>query len=199
MCCWLVVPLVWELHYMLLRTTCLLLYTKFCASQNMICSCSNNNITFRYAVGGRGSTVVKVLCYKSEGRWFHSRWCHRIFHWHKILPIALWPWSRLIFKQKWVPGAFLEGKGSRCLRLTTLPPSCAVVMKSGNLNFLEPSGPVQACNGISLPSPYAVRIFLFVAIIQYRSGSWNSKMLAIIWLKIRHTFIWLFFPPQNDI
>ena len=28
-----------------------------------------------------------------------------------------------------------------------LPPSCAVVTKSGNLNFLEPSGPVQACNG----------------------------------------------------
>ena len=28
-----------------------------------------------------------------------------------------------------------------------LPPSCAVVTKSGNLNFLEPSGPVEACNG----------------------------------------------------
>ena len=24
-----------------------------------------------------------------------------------------------------------------------LPPSCAIVMKSGNLNFLEPSGPVM--------------------------------------------------------
>ena len=24
----------------------------------------------------RGSTVVKVLCYKSEGRWFDSSWCH---------------------------------------------------------------------------------------------------------------------------
>jgi len=42
---------------------------------------------------------------------------------------------------------FLGGKGDRCVRLTTLPPSCAVVMKSGNLNFLEPSGPLQACNG----------------------------------------------------
>ena len=28
--------------------------------------------------------------------------------------------------------------------------SRAVVMKSGNLNFLEPSGPVQACNGTVL-------------------------------------------------
>ena len=27
--------------------------------------------------GDRGGTVVKVLCYKSEGRWFDSR-----FHWN---------------------------------------------------------------------------------------------------------------------
>jgi len=27
-------------------------------------------------IGDHGSTVVKVLCYKSEGRWFDSRWCH---------------------------------------------------------------------------------------------------------------------------
>jgi hypothetical protein len=32
-----------------------------------------------------------------------------------------------------------------------LPPSCAVVMKSGSLNFLEPSRPVQTCNGTDLP------------------------------------------------
>ena len=69
-----------------------------------------------------------------------------IFHWHKILPIALWPWGQLSFYQMWVPGIFPGGKGGRCVRLTTLPPSCAVVMKSVNLNFLEPSGPLQACN-----------------------------------------------------
>jgi hypothetical protein len=28
--------------------------------------------------GDSGGTVVKVLCYKSKGRWFDSRWCH----WH---------------------------------------------------------------------------------------------------------------------
>ena len=42
---------------------------------------------------------------------------------------------------------FMEGKGGRCVRLTSLPPSCAAVTKCGNLNLLEPSGPVQACNG----------------------------------------------------
>ena len=29
-----------------------------------------------YIYGDRGSTVVKVLCYKSEGRWFDISWCH---------------------------------------------------------------------------------------------------------------------------
>ena len=27
-------------------------------------------------VRDRGGTVVKVLCYKSKGRWFVPRWCH---------------------------------------------------------------------------------------------------------------------------
>ena len=46
---------------------------------------------------------------------------------------------------------FHGGKGSWCVRLTTLPPSCAFVMKSRNFKFLEQSGPLQACNGTELP------------------------------------------------
>ena len=54
-------------------------------------------------------------------------------------------------------GKFSGGKCGRCVRLTTLPLPCAVVMKSGNLNFLEPSGPLQACNGTALPV-YSLRL-----------------------------------------
>jgi hypothetical protein len=95
--------------------------------------------------GDRGSTVVKVLRYKSEGRWFDG-----VFHWHKSF------WSHYGLgvdsaSNKWVPGVFPGAKCGRCVRLTTLPPSSAVVTKSGNLNFLEPSGTPQACNGTALP------------------------------------------------
>ena len=44
-------------------------------------------------VGDRVSTVVEVLCYKPEGRWFDSRWCHWKFLIDIILPV--WPWGRL--------------------------------------------------------------------------------------------------------
>ena len=49
---------------------------------------------------------------------------------------------------------FLGVKSGRYVRLTTLPPSCAVVTKFGNLNFLEPSGTFQSCNGADLPLPF---------------------------------------------
>ena len=38
---------------------------------------------------------------------------------------------------------FLEGKGGRRVRLTALPHSCAVIMKSASLSLLDSSAPVQ--------------------------------------------------------
>ena len=55
-----------------------------------------------------------------------------------------------------------------------------IVLKSGSLNLLEPSGPVQACNGIALPLPY----------ISMRFGSfWGtfwSSIAAGISVQIHH-------------
>ena len=72
---------------------------------------------------------------------------------------------------------FLGVKSGRCVRLTTLPPSCAVVTKSGNLNFLEPSGLVQACNGTDLPFHFTYFIppsFLFLTKIWWGDPSYSS-------------------------
>jgi len=41
---------------------------------NAYCSCTIK-ADYNY-YGDRGSTVVKVLCYKPEGRWFDPSWCH---------------------------------------------------------------------------------------------------------------------------
>ena len=43
------------------------------------------------------------------------------------------------------------GKGGRCVGMENFPPSDVSVLKSGSLNLLETSGPVQTCNGIALP------------------------------------------------
>ena len=43
-------------------------------------------------------------------------------------------------------------------------------MKSGNLNFLEPSGPLQACNGTALPYIYIyiyTRVYIYIYIYIY--------------------------------
>ena len=54
-----------------------------------------------------------------------------------------------------------------------LPPSCSVVTKSGNLNFLETFGPVQACNGAALPLHFTVHTKLKIL------GKINVKYLLV--------------------
>jgi hypothetical protein len=58
----------------------------FCNLQTVLCFYFSHNFdivlskysthTHTHTHGDRGSTVVKVLHYKSEGHWFDPRWCH---------------------------------------------------------------------------------------------------------------------------
>jgi hypothetical protein len=103
--------------------------------------------------GARGGVVVKALRYKPAGREFNSLCCH----WNFSVTKSCWshygPGVDSATNRNEYQVYFLGGEGGWCVRLTTLPPSCTVVMKSGNLNFLEPSGPLQACNGTALTYP----------------------------------------------
>jgi hypothetical protein len=119
-------------------------------------------------IGDRGSTVVKVLCYKSEGRWFDPKCFHEIFHWHKSFWSHYGPGIDSASNRNEYWGVFPGGKCGRCVRLTTLPPSCAVVKKSGNPNFLEPSGLVQDRNGTALP------LYIIIIINNYEKNSWSN-------------------------
>ena len=58
-------------HFIMLTTTC---------CDNCGPSLGINCIYIYIYIYIYGSTVVKVLCYKSEGRWFDPSWCHWIFH-----------------------------------------------------------------------------------------------------------------------
>ena len=55
-------------------------------------------------------------------------------------------------------------------------------MKSGNLNFLEPSGPLQACNGTALPLPLP---------LPHSNHQFVSSITKSIMTLQKHSFIFL--------
>jgi len=59
---------------------------------------------------------------------------------------------------------FLGEKVAVC-KADNIPPSCAVVTKSGRPNFLEPCGPVQACNGTALPFTLSLQIQVWAVML----------------------------------
>ena len=54
---------------------------------------------------------------------------------------------------KRLPGVFPGGKGGPCVRLTTYHHPVPLSRNLGTFYFLEPFGPVQACNGTDLSLP----------------------------------------------
>ena len=69
------------LHLCLLPSTTAsgTLLVALCSSIPITCPAYFNRLILIY-VTGSFSLVVKVLCYKSEGRWFDPSWCQWIFH-----------------------------------------------------------------------------------------------------------------------
>ena len=65
------------------------------------------------------------------------------------------------------------GKGGRCVSLTTLPLSVAIVMKYGNLNFLETFGPLQASKRTTLP--LSLRIVCYSLRLNYNRNDPRPK------------------------
>jgi hypothetical protein len=108
------------------------------------------NITLEYCLlhnmsGHALAQLVEALHYKPEGREFDSR----CFHWNFSLTESFRPHSgpevdsacNTNVHQEY----FLGGKGGRCVRLITLPPSCADC-----LEIWEPQPAVnfKACPGL---------------------------------------------------
>jgi hypothetical protein len=100
-----------------------------------------------------GGAAVTLIIWLTGG----TRWCSCLRHcaasrkvagsisvnaisWHNP-----WPWSRLSLQQKWIPGIFPVGKGSRFVGVTTLPPSCA---DCHEIWEPQPPGTLRACAGL---------------------------------------------------
>jgi hypothetical protein len=109
--------------------------------------------------------TVSPLCYLvsvQDKRW--CRWLRHcagstpdgvigIFHWHNpsIHTLALGLTRPLTEMNNW--NISWGGKDSRCIRLTTLPPSCAECLEIWEP---QPPGTLRACNGIALPFTYTL-------------------------------------------
>jgi len=88
---------------------------------------------------------VEALRYKPECHGFDSR-CH----WQSFRPHygpGVDSSSNRIEYHEYFQG----DKGDRCVGLTTYHLHVPTVLKSGRLNLSEPSGLIEACNGIALP------------------------------------------------
>jgi hypothetical protein len=71
-----------------------------------------------------------------------------------ILPAALWLWGRLSANRNEYQEYFLGVKGSRCVGLTTLPPSCA--------DCLEILGASTSWNPQGLSWPVMGLLYLYI-------------------------------------
>jgi hypothetical protein len=104
------------------------------------------------------------------------------FYWHKSFWSHYGPGVHSFSNRNEYQEYFLGGKCGRCVRLTTLPPSCAVVMKSGKHNFLEPSGPLQTCNGTA----FLLWVQSFILLM--------PKYVVSDLARLRHKGSWYYYP-----
>jgi len=77
-----------------------------------------------------------------------------------------------------------------------------IVFKSGSLNLLETSGPVQACNGIPLPLPYMPKeVYKQVAYNDEQGNSEEKRLLGVVFIRkiaTRQSQFCVFFPQVKN-
>jgi len=84
-----------------------------------------------------------------------------------ILPAALWPWGDSVSNRNEYQEYFLGVKGAGAYGWQPYHLHVPIVLKSGSLNLLERSGPVQACNGIALPYGFPLKYSRMCSIVIY--------------------------------
>ena len=86
----------------------------------------------------------------------------------KILPAALWPWgSTQPLTEMSTRNISWRVKAAGAYGWQPYHIHVSTVLKSGSLNLMEPSGPVQACNGTALPLPFWKRFYFWARMYFY--------------------------------
>ena len=106
--------------------------------------------TFKNVLHLRGGGG-EALRYKPEGRGFDSRWCHWNFYWHNPSGRTVALGSTQPLTEMSTGNISWGVKAAGAYDWQSYHLHVLIFSKSENLNLLEPSGPVQACNGIALP------------------------------------------------
>jgi len=63
-------------------------------------------------------------------------------------------------------------------------------MKSGSLNLLEPSGPVQGCNGTALPFTFLINSVLLLLYLKNAFRHQNFQSLWLNWIHMTQKYTW---------
>ena len=111
--------------------------------------------------------LVEALRYKPEGRGFDSGWCRWNFSLTKSFQPHYGPGVDSASHRNEYQEYFLGGKAGRCLGWQTYDLHVPTVLKSVSLNLLEPSGPLQACNGIDFSLSFFLSFLFFFFIISF--------------------------------
>ena len=120
----------------------------------------------RCLLGARGGTVVWGNTLQVGMSRVRFRMMSLEFFIDIILPATLWPSQRNEYQEY-----FLRGKSGRCVRLTTLPPSCA---DSHEICEPQPPETLRACPGIVLP--------FYILLTSYM---WDG------WIKVTYIYIYI--------
>jgi hypothetical protein len=99
----------------------------------------------------RVALLVAALHYKPAGRGFDSRWCHWNFLLTQSFRPHYGPGVHSVSDRNEYQEYLVVVKAAGALGWQPYHLHVATVLKSGRLNFLEHSGPIQACTGIALP------------------------------------------------
>ena len=100
-----------------------------------------------------------------------------VFHWHNPSGRTMAPRVDSASNRNEYQEYFLGGKGGRCIDWQSYRLHVLSVLKSGSLILPEPSGSVQACNGIALSLPSSCskiqktrdRLWIVIFTLLYRS------------------------------